>query len=130
MIYYTDDATPFSEDDFQGFFDGWPDPPSPETLLYILKNREHSLLAVDDRKRRIVGFIYAISDNKLFAYIPMLEVLPEYRMQGVGTQLLERLTEKMKDMYSIDLCCDDKLVHFYERSGFLKVNGMLKRNCK
>ena len=40
------------------------------------------MLARDDAGR-VVGFVTAISDGVLSAYIPLLEVLPEY--QGAGS---------------------------------------------
>lgn len=61
-----------------GFFVGWPDPPSPERHLQILKNSRFVVIAVDDQASRVVGFVNAVSDGILSAYIPLLEVLPDH----------------------------------------------------
>jgi GNAT superfamily N-acetyltransferase len=37
-----------------------------------------------------VGFITAITDGVLTTYLPQLEVLAEYRGQGIGSALVER----------------------------------------
>jgi hypothetical protein len=79
MISYTDSVAGITADKLQGFFVGWPNPPSPETHLKLLANSNYIVLAVDDETGNIVGFITAISDGVLSAYIPFLEVLPAYQ---------------------------------------------------
>ena len=44
-----------------GFFVDWPNPPNPETHLTLLQNSAHIVLAIDDEKNQVVGFITAIS---------------------------------------------------------------------
>ena len=61
-------------DQLAGFFVGWPDPPSPETHLKIL-HASHAIVLAQDRSGQVVGFINAVSDGILSAYIPLLEVL-------------------------------------------------------
>lgn len=39
------------------------------------------------------------------------------------------MIEKLEYLYSIDLCCDQDLITYYEKSGFIKLTGMIKRNC-
>ncbi|RHW38138.1 GNAT family N-acetyltransferase [Neobacillus notoginsengisoli] len=109
-----------------GFFVGWPNPPSLETHLKLLQNSSHIVLAMDDVK--VVGFITAISDGVLSAYIPFLEVLPEYQSKGIGNELVNKMLEQLRGIYMIDLCCDDNLVPYYEKFGMFKSNGMLFRN--
>jgi ribosomal protein S18 acetylase RimI-like enzyme len=96
----------------QGFFVDWPNPPSPETHLQMMKNSAKVVVAVDGE--RVAGFITAISDGVLAAYIPLLEVLPEYKNQGIGKELVEKMLEELSDIYMIDLCCDDDMVPYYE----------------
>jgi ribosomal protein S18 acetylase RimI-like enzyme len=38
--------------------------------------------------------------------LPLLEVLPEYQGQGVGTELVRRLLARLDSLYMVDLCCD------------------------
>ncbi|WNF24919.1 GNAT family N-acetyltransferase [Mesobacillus jeotgali] len=111
-----------------GFFDGWPTPPNPETHLKLLKNSSKVVLAFDKDTDRVVGFITAISDGVLSAYIPFLEVLPEFKNRGIGKELVHRMMTKLAEIYMIDLCCDDDLVPYYEKLGMIKANGMLLRN--
>ncbi|MBT2641544.1 GNAT family N-acetyltransferase [Bacillus sp. ISL-41] len=112
----------------EGFFDGWPTPPSPETHLKLLKNSSKVVLAFDKDTNQVVGFITAVSDGVLSAYIPFLEVLPEYKNRGIGKDLVLRMMTELAEIYMIDLCCDDDLVPYYEKLGLIKANGMLIRN--
>lgn len=118
MIRYTDSAHAITADQLCGpFFEGWPNPPSPETHLKLLQNSDHIVCAIDEGTDQVVGFITAISDGVLSAYIPLLEVLPPYRRQGMGTELMRRMIEKLRDLYMIDLITGPELEHFYERFG-------------
>lgn len=67
---------------------------------------------------------------KLSAYIPFLEVLPEYKNKGIGKELVNRMLKELDDIYMIDLCCDDDLVPYYDKFGMTKTNGMILRNYK
>ncbi|MBB2483436.1 GNAT family N-acetyltransferase [Bacillus sp. APMAM] len=112
----------------KGFFVGWPNPPSPQTHLNLLKKSSKVVLAMDDNTNQVVGFITAISDGILSAYIPLLEVLPEYKNKGIGKELVKQMLKELDNIYMIDLCCDDDLVPFYEKFGMMKGNSMLFRN--
>ena len=68
----------------QGFFEGWPDPPSAATLHRMLTASYRVSLAVNTQSDKVVGFIQAISDGILTAFIPLLEVRLEFRGQGTG----------------------------------------------
>ena len=116
----------FSELSADGFFIGWPNPPSEDTLKSILIQSQHFVLALDSDK--IVGFINAISDKTLSAYIPLLEVLPEYLGKGIGKALVNKVNEELSAYYMIDISCDDSVVPFYEKLGFKKNNSMFVRN--
>lgn len=111
-----------------GFFVGWPNPPSAETHLAILHGSGHIVLAVEDAPRRVVGFITCVTDSISSAFIPHLEVLPELHGRGIGSELVSRLRHLLKDIYAIDLLCDEDVVPFYERLGFRRVPGMAIRN--
>lgn len=87
-------------------------------------------MAIDESTNQVVGFITAISDGVLSAYIPFLEVLPEYKKRGIGKELVNRMLKELNDIYMIDLCCDDDLVPYYDTFGMTKTNGMVLRNYK
>ena len=112
-----------------GFFVGWPNPPGDDQFARILRGSSHIVLAVDDDAGgRVVGFITAISDGVLSAYIPLLEVLPEWQHRGIGSDLVQRMLDQLEPLYMIDLCCDDEMMPFYDRFGFTRGRSMLKRS--
>lgn len=114
----------------EGFFNGWPNPPSIEKHREILEKSYLSIVAIDESENKIIGFINAISDGVLSAYIPLLEVLPEYQKQGIGLELVRRMLDELKEIYMIDLSCDVDLQPFYEKLGMIKSQGMMYRNFK
>lgn len=108
------------------FFEGWPKPPSPETHLRILKGSDHVVLAIRDGK--VIGFITAISDGVLSAFVTMLEVLPEEQDKGIGQSLMNQMMDEIGDIYMVDLVCDANLSRFYAELGFATTTGMSRRN--
>src|SRR5256885_600282 len=109
-----------------GFFAGWPSPPSPERHLALLRGSSHVVLARTDDE--IIGFVTAISDGALAAYIPLLEVRREWQGQGVGGELLRRLLGQLEAFYMVDVVCDPALIPFYERFGMAPLAGLARRN--
>jgi ribosomal protein S18 acetylase RimI-like enzyme len=128
IIRYIDSVESISADNLHGFFVGWPNPPAPQTHLEILKNSDEIVLAVSDETHNAVGFISALTDRVLSAYIPLLEVLPAYQGQGIGRELVRRMLEKLHGLYMIDLLCDEELQSFYGKLGMRASHGMLMRN--
>ena len=128
MISFTDSIEGITPDRLDGFFVGWPNPPSPETHMELLTNSYHLVLAVDDETGSVVGFVTAISDGVLAAFIPLLEVLPAYQGQGIGTELMRRMLEKLSGLYAIDLTCELDLQPFYARLGMVTHSGMIIRH--
>src|SRR3990172_13244540 len=112
----------------KGFFDNWPTPPSPETHIRILKGSAKVVLAIDDETDHVVGFVTAVSDGVLSAYIPLLEVLESYRGQGIARELMGRMIAQLNGLYMIDLICDADLQPFYETLGLVRGSGMMIRN--
>ncbi|MGH9001926.1 MAG: GNAT family N-acetyltransferase [Acidimicrobiia bacterium] len=109
-----------------GFFEGWPSPPSPEKHLALLRGSSHVVLAQDADE--IIGFVTAISDGVLAAYISLLEVRQEWRGKGVGSELVRRLPGQLERLYMVDVVCDPDLIPFYERFGTTPLAGMARRN--
>jgi ribosomal protein S18 acetylase RimI-like enzyme len=128
MISYSFSIENLEPRQLRGFFVGWPNPPSPETHLRILKQSHTIVLALDDESGQVVGFINAISDGVLSAYIPLLEVLPEYQKRGIGGELVRRMLKLYEDLYMIDLICDKERIKFYSRFGMKAITGMMIRN--
>ena len=128
MIRYQDTLEDVTPEQLNGFFVGWPNPPDPATHRRILDGSDCIVLAIDDDRRAVVGFVTAITDGVLAAYIPLLEVLPDYQGRGVGTELMRRMLAKLDGLYAVDLLCDADLQPFYERLGMMKATGMMRRD--
>ena len=126
-IKYLEDLQGVSPDELTGFFVGWSNPPSPETHLKMLHGSYCVWLAFDEDTQKVIGFISAISDGVLTAFIPFLEVLPGYQRQGIGTTLVRRMLDSLSHLYAVDLVCDDDLQSFYERFELKPYNAMIRR---
>jgi ribosomal protein S18 acetylase RimI-like enzyme len=127
MIDFVDRVGDLTPSRLRGFFAGWPARPTPEQHLAALRGSYRVVLAVDDRGQ-VVGFISAISDGVATAFIPWLEVLPEHRGRGIGSELVRRMLATLDHMYSVDLVCDADLRGFYQRLGLRPLQGMGIRN--
>jgi ribosomal protein S18 acetylase RimI-like enzyme len=126
MIQYQTSLEGIQIDQLESFFVGWPNPPTSTMHLEILKRAAHVVLALDGSS--VIGFVTAISDGILCAYIPLLEVLPSHQHQGIGSELMHRMLETLREIYMIDLLCDPDLQAFYSRVGMEESSGMLVRN--
>jgi ribosomal protein S18 acetylase RimI-like enzyme len=115
MIEYRESADGIEPSQLHGFFVDWPVRPSPELHLDILKGSAHVVLALDDQL--VVSFVNAISDGVVSAFIPLLEVLPQYQGRGIGSELMNRMLGRLESLYMVDLCCDADLEPFYTRHG-------------
>lgn len=127
MVRYTHDVAEVSESMLAGFFVGWPRLPSAAQHLAVLRGSFRVVLAIGEEPRRVVGFVNMISDGVLTAFIPWLEVLPEYQGQGIGSELMRRVLD-CGQMYSIDLVCDEPLLPYYAKLGMIAIPGAGLRN--
>jgi ribosomal protein S18 acetylase RimI-like enzyme len=125
---YSNSAEGVTANDLEGFFEGWPNPPSPARHLELLRGSSHVVVARADEAGPVVGFVTALSDGVLAAYIPLLEVTPTHRSRGVGSELVRRLLAELADLYMIDVMCDADVLPFYERLGFTAAGGGIIRN--
>jgi acetyltransferase (GNAT) family protein len=116
--------------DLRGFFVGWPDPPSPETLRRLLAGSDEVVLAFDDEADRVVGFVTALTDRVLSGYIPLLEVLPDYQKEGIANELVSRMLSRLGDLHIIDLVTDPELEPFYKQLGFKRTTAMSIRRVR
>lgn len=127
MIVYKKDLDGIESKDLSGFFVEWKKPLSQEQHYQILKNSYFFILAYDSEKNQVVGFINALSDNVSFAFIPMLEVLPEYQNQGIGTKLMNKMLDLLTEMTCIDLTCDKEMQKFYSKFNMINSQSMVIR---
>jgi ribosomal protein S18 acetylase RimI-like enzyme len=126
VISYNTDISDLTETDLTGFFVGWPAPPSPAQHLAVLRGSYGVVVARSQDS--VVGFVNMISDGVLTAFIPWLEVLPEFQGQGIGTELMRRILAEAEHFYSVDLTCDEELRPYYERLGMGALTSMGLRN--
>lgn len=124
---YVTSVSDITPDQLTGFFAGWPSVPSPGQHLEILEGSAHVVLAVDPSNDQVAGFVNAISDGSLAAFIPLLEVKAPYRGKGIGSELMRRMVHETRGYYMVDLVCDRQLEGFYERLGMQRLSGMSLR---
>jgi len=123
-VVYTTDVSGVTTTELEGFFVDWPSRPSPERHLEVLHGSDYVVLAREGERGRVVGFITAISDGVLSAFIPLLEVLPEYQGCGIGSELVRRMLSQLQDFYMVDLVCDPELESFYARFELMLLTSM------
>jgi ribosomal protein S18 acetylase RimI-like enzyme len=129
MIHYSTILDGVTADHLRGgFFVGWPNPPSAEAHLRLLRGSAKVVLARQGEDGDVVGFITAISDGVMAAYIPLLEVLPAYQERGIGAELVRRMLDQLQDFYMVDLLCGPELQPYYEQFGMRRAVGMMVRN--
>ena len=126
-IEYTTELADVKAEHLQGFFEGWPSPPTPERQLDILHASYRVVIAREAEAPRVVGFVNALSDGVLSALIPLLEVLPSHRERGIGSELMRRMIGELSDLYAVDVVCDPELRPFYERFGMEPLLAMSLR---
>ena len=127
MVEYTDELTGITAAHLHGFFVGWPNPPTPHTHLALMRRSTYAVLAREGPDGPVVGYVTAITDGILSAYIPLLEVLPLHQGQGIGRALMRRMLTLLCEYYTVDLLCDPGLQPFYARLGLLPATGMMRR---
>jgi len=127
-IEYTKDMSGITENMLDDFFHGWPNPPNAATHLKILQNSYRAFVAIDKDSNKVVGFINAVSDGVLSAYIPLLEVVPSLKSMGIGTKLVKLMLAECADLYMIDICHDIELAPYYARFGAHKGQASIFRN--
>ena len=94
----------------------WSSAQKPE-LLHKALLASHSLFTAWE-STRLVGLGNAISDGYLVVYYPHLLVLPEYRGQGIGTELMRQLMARYGGFHQHILVADGRALDFYRKCGF------------
>ena len=124
VIEYRETAEGLEARQLAGFFVDWLRQPTPEAHLEILHGSANVVVAIDEESDQVVGFVTAISDGVLSAYISLLEVLPEWQGRGIGSELMGRLLDQLKGLYMVDTLCDADVQAYYARFGMKRSVGM------
>jgi GNAT superfamily N-acetyltransferase len=124
-IDYIDNISKIKSEHLHGFFVGWKNPLTAERHYELLQGSTYFIVAMEGNKA--IGFITALTDGINSAFIPLLEVLPEYQKQGIGAELVNRMLSKLEDIANVDLTCDPDMQPFYERFNMHRSSGMILR---
>lgn len=127
-LRYQETCEGVTPEQLTGFFTHWRNPRPPEDHLAILQGSGYVVLAVDEQSGHVIGFVTALTDGVQAAFIPLLEVLPDYRGHGVGSELMRRVLELLGDLTAIDLTCNPDMQSFYARFGMKPSVGAVLRN--
>jgi aralkylamine N-acetyltransferase len=99
---------------------GWwkPGPDAPEEALRLVAG-SHCFL-VSESKGEIVGMGRAISDRASDAYIQDVTVRPGYRHQGIGSEIVTRIAQRLSadGLSWIGLIAERNSHAFYREIGF------------
>ncbi len=101
---------------------GWSRPVNDEELREVLEVGP-AVGAWDGE--RLVGFVRALSDSHLAAYVEDVMVHQDYRHCGVGNCLMSRLLREIKRSANVNLFCERPVARFYERNGFRATSYVL-----
>ena len=88
-----------------------------------LENTFYSISVYDDK---IVGFGRLVGDTICFMYIHDVMVMPEYQRKEIGTMIMNKLLEKIKELKKenpnirVYLGASKNKEKFYEKFGFIK----------
>ena len=71
-------------------------------------------------KETLIGYIDCVSNGVTDAYIQDLMIHPAYQGRGIGTALMKRMIDDLKEkhIYMISVVFEEKLKPFYEKFGF------------
>jgi len=101
---------------------GWSRPGNEEDLAEVLE--AGSAVGAWDGER-LVGFVRALSDGHLAAYVEDVMVHRDYQHGGVGGRIMSRLLEEIGQIANLNLFCEPPVVRFYERNGFRSTSYIL-----
>ena len=94
-----------------------------EVSKKALENTMYSISVYDDEK--IIGFGRLIGDSICYIYIHDVMVLPEYQNKTIGTKIMEKLLQKIKQIQlenpyvRVYLGASKGKEKFYKKFGFL-----------
>lgn len=103
---------------------GWNDylEVSPEQLLMAIKKSWYSIYVYSENKLVATGRI--VSDGIINAYICGVGVDSHFRNRGIGAEISRRLVMHcLRNNLHIQLFCEDRLIPYYKKPGFEKLQS-------
>lgn len=102
----------------------WTAYPEDETILSAIVPNALQVISAWDGSE-LVGLARTVGDGVYIMYIQDILVKETYQGKGIGSELLQRLLDSNKHIHQKVLMTKDtiKTVQFYEKNGFMKVNG-------
>jgi len=103
----------------------WKDEYDPAELGSLISGSFSFAVAVDKKTGRAIGMGRVISDGVSDGYIQDLVVLPEYRMSGIGREVVTALVERCvkSGIKWIALIAEPDTEKFYFPIGFIPMQG-------
>lgn len=121
MIEYKINGSIIS-DELDCFFQNWKSPPSPKIKSKLLNGSD---LIITARENDIlIGFLTAISDGTMHAFITLVEVEETHQGKGIGKGLMKLAISHFKGNYDIVLITDPDKGAFYKKFGFNEIYAM------
>lgn len=96
---------------------GWADGRTPEKIQILLQNSPLHVSAWCDGK--MVGFLRAMTDEVYRAVLDDLVVDQNFRGHEIGKTMMSKMMERLRNVEEISLDCEEGLVSFYKKFGFL-----------
>lgn len=95
----------------------------PETLKNGFANSLLTLAAYDDEDQ-LLGIIRTVGDGHTIVFIQDVLVFPAHQRKGIGSQLIQAVLRRFKDVRQIELATDNtpKTIAFYEAQGFSQMS--------
>ena len=126
VMFEAVEAAPFEEIvDLYKSAGWWRDAPDARAIIPAMIRGSFRFMVARLQEGRIVGMARVISDGYSDAYIQDVVVLPSYRRQGIGRELIRRLTEYCvtRKIGWIGLVAEPGTREFYEELGYEQLAG-------
>ncbi len=96
----------------------WADGRTPEKIQTMIQNSPIHVSAWSGKK--MVGFLRAITDDVYRAVLDDLVVHESFRKQGIGTEMMKKILERLDHLEEVSVDCASDLIPYYESLGFLR----------
>ena len=102
------------------YYDDAPLPPLTQTVEDTRSDFEKKLFLKAVTNKRIVGSVRAFTDGGT-CYIEKLVIHPDFQNQGIGTELMNEIEERFKDVNRFEIFTGNKskkTIYLYQKLGY------------